>query len=154
MESDWKKDYVIRISNATPLGLVNITFELIFKNISLAKENCNSYTKYRSYVEKAKDLLENLIDSLDSEQEISNDLFKVYTTTRGLLIKALVSQYNVKDLDTAIELLNPIAEGFNSIEDTSKASVMQKTPKVYAGLTYGKKGLDEYVDVKTKGFEA
>ncbi len=154
MDNDWKKDYVMRISNATPLGLVNITFELIFKNIELAKENTDNYNEYKSYVDKTKAFVENLIDSLDAEQEISDDLFKVYTTTRGLLIKALVSQYNVKDLDTVIDLLNPIAEGFSSIEDTSQSSVMKKTPKVYAGLTYGKKGLDEYVDSGSKGFEA
>ncbi len=154
MNNDWKKDYVMRISNATPLGLVNITFELIFKNIDFAKENISNYNEYKKYVEKAKALLENLIESLDAEQEISNDLYKVYMTTRGVLTKALVSQYNVKDLDTAIELLQPIANGFKDIKDPDAASVMKKAPKVYAGLTYGKKGLDEYVDVKSKGFEA
>lgn len=153
MEDSTKKDYVMRISNASPLGLVNITFELLFKNIDDAIKSKDSFETYHDYVIKAKSFLENLIDSLDAENEMSDGLFRVYTTTRGLLIKASVSNYNFNDLLIAKDLLQPIATSFKSIVDTEKA-VMQKTQKVYAGLTYGKKGLDEYVETNTKGFEA
>ncbi|MFV0519363.1 MAG: flagellar protein FliS [Lachnospirales bacterium] len=152
MEDFSKKDYVMRISNASPLGLVNITFELIFNNINLALENKDNLTNYIDYVQKAKSFLENLIDSLDADQELSDNLFRVYTTSRGILIKAAVSNYNYKDLTDVVELLKPIADSFKSIDDTEK-SVMQKTQKVYAGLTYGKKGLDEYIESGSKGFE-
>ncbi len=153
MDNSTKKDYVMRISNASPLGLVNITFELLMQNIDDAIKSKDGYENYKTYVLKAKSFLENLIDSLDAEQELSDSLFRVYTTARGVLIKASVSNYNYKDLLIAKDLLEPIATSFKSITDTEKA-VMQKTSKVYAGLTYGKKGLDEYIDSESKGFEA
>ncbi len=153
MTDSIKKDYVMRISNASPLGLVNITFELLFQNIDEAISSKDNFENYKLYVVKAKSFLENLIDSLDAEQVLSDSLFRIYTTTRGVLIKASVSNHNYKDLLIAKDLLEPISNSFKSITDTEKA-VMQKTPKVYAGLTYGKKGLDEYVDTESKGFEA
>ncbi|MFV0439868.1 MAG: flagellar protein FliS [Lachnospirales bacterium] len=148
-----KKDYVAKISNATELELVNITFDLIFENIEYAINNKSDYKIYKSYVLKAKSFVENLMDSLDSDKAISDSLYHIYSICRGTLTKASLSSMNTHDLEDCKVVLLPIKEAFLSLEDIDKVAVMKNNQKVYAGLTYGKKGLDEFVDRQSKSFE-
>ncbi len=150
-------DYAIRISNATPSQLNIITFEICIENIREAIENYDIDSKiYYKRLDTSILALKEIILSLDHEYEISRELYNIYVYVNKILITSKFKE-NIKDLESAIIILNSVMEGFIEIDklDDSKESVMQNATKVFAGLTYGKEGLSEYIEsTENRGFKA
>ncbi len=148
------KDYVARISNTTPLGLVNITFELIEHHIDFALQNKESEDYYVA-VDKSIGFIDTLMESLDMEYKMSEDLVQVYSVAKVLLMKAKLTSFNSEALEECKKILEPLKTSFAEIEqsDNTVDSVMSNASQIYAGLTYGRSGLSEFVEESTKGFE-
>ncbi len=149
------KDYALRIANATPNELNIITFEICIDNIISAIENIEQNQKlYNQNIDTALSALREIILSLNFDYEISVELNQMYLYVNKLLIASKFSLEPQNLLD-AIELLTTIKEGFEQIDDKNADSVMKNATKVFAGLTYGKGGLSEYVDPsESRGFKA
>lgn len=148
------KDYVPKITTATPLQLVNITFELIQYHIDYAQQQEVNNLEYSQSIDKAKQFLDSLIISLDMEYPISSDLLALYLVASQSLINAKLT-LKKSHLTDATNILTPIAEGFVDISENDDGTATMDTSKIYAGLTYGKSGLNEYVDDKnSRNFEA
>lgn len=153
-----KEDYVAKISNASPLQLVIINFEIIMDYINESKKYIGTKNKNFDFnIRKARQFLMELRCSLNMNYEISANLMSVYNFVDASLAKYLFNE-NVKLADDCINILNNILGGFKGIEDTEKdkTSLMQNTHQIYAGLTYDKKGnLEEFIDTKSnRGFKA
>lgn len=153
---DAYKDFVVKISNATEAELVSITFEMIEYHIDYALKNKDNKELYFEAVNKANLFLNNLIESLDFSIDISIELVSIYKYCSGLLLKAKLSNANTEELLEVQKILHPIYLSFKEIESESdeKQKVMSNTSQVYAGLTYGRKGLNEYIEESTVGFKA
>lgn len=148
------KDYVAKITTATPLQLVNITFELIQYHIDYAQEQDVNSLEYSHSIDKAKQFLDSLILALDMEYPLSKDLLTLYLMASQSLINAKLT-LKKSHLTDATNILTPIAEGFIDISEEDDGTATMDTSKIYAGLTYSKSGLNEYVDDENgRNFEA
>jgi|GEM_PF-716438 len=153
--------YMLRISQASPVGLVVINFELVLEFLNEAVENASNKEIYQAAIVKAKDGLEQLIQSLDFGVPISQDFYDIYNYAYKLLSDVQFAQ----DIEAAcvavkevVELMETLLVGWRDAEEKfgTEAVPAEETPKVYTGLTYGRDGnANEYIDEnKDRGYMA
>lgn len=155
-----KEDYTLRIARATPVQLVIINHELLLDFVTQAigaYENGELELFYR-HINKSKDALAQLMEGLDFGQPIAHELHNLYIYAGERLNKALFNKEAAAAEEIA-EMFKELLEGWQAIEDTADDRIAeapgQDGPRVYAGLTYGKDGLDEYIpEDEGKGFKA
>lgn len=154
--------YMLQISQASPAGLVVINFELIIEFLNKALANSQNKEVFRAAVQKAKDGIEPLIQSLDFEVPLSHVFYELYNYSYKLLSDVHFSS----DIEAACAAVKEVAEHMGvllegwrtvakkAVEETPAAS--EVPPKVYTGLTYGRDGqANEYVDEnKDRGYMA
>lgn len=154
------EEYTQRISEATPVQLVIINHELLLVFIAEAK---TAYKKddlesFYTHINKSKDALTQLIEGLDFDNPIAQDLYDLYLYAGEKLNKALFGK-DIPAAEEVEEMFTNLLEGWQAIEDTPDdriAEVSEAPPQqVFAGLTYGKDGLDEYIpEDESRGFKA
>ena len=153
--------YLLRISQAGPVGLVVINFEILLDYLEAAKKAASlGVEEMRPALGKAKDALAQLIQSLDFTISLSHDFYDIYSYAFGKLSSAS----SAADIATAIDATDEVAELMETLlkgwRETAKneppAPENENTPKVYTGLTYGRDGkADEYIDEgKNRGYMA
>lgn len=158
-----KSAYLLRISQASPAGLVVINFELILEFLNEAEKTVASDSEaFRVAIGKAKDGLEQLIQSLDFEISISQEFYEIYNYAYKLLCDIHFSS----DVEAACSAVKEVAElmetlliGWRDVAEKSDDSSMETgeaVPKIYTGLTYGRNGsANEYIDEdKDRGYMA
>ena len=156
-----KSAYMLRISQASPTGLVVINFELILEYLKEAEGGAVAEEKepFRKAVQKAKDGFDTLISALDFEVAISQDFYEIYNYCYKLLCDVHFSQ----DGEAACSALKEVAElveilltGWRDTAEKADTYVeSDAAPKVYAGLTYGKDGQAvEYIENNDRGYMA
>lgn len=151
------EDYVAKISNASPLQLVIINYEIILDYLDSSKECVDDDKKFTLYVNKAREFLAELRASLNMKYEISFQLMSLYN-----YVDQQISYYIFNKKEECVKncenVLIPLLEGWRAIEkdETDKTPLMSNTQQIYAGLTYGRNGqLSEFVDTDVKrGFKA
>jgi flagellar protein FliS len=145
-------EYTARITNATPLGLVIITYEIILDYIKEAR-NDNSLP-----VEQARKFLSSLRTSLDMQYDLAYNLMSLYEYVDKMLARYYFNANKKEYLDECEKVLKPLLESWKKIEkeQTGENAVMDNVQHIYAGLTYGRNGrLSEYVDTdSSRGFKA
>ncbi|MCL2565229.1 MAG: flagellar protein FliS [Defluviitaleaceae bacterium] len=157
-------NYTAKISNADPLGLVIITYELILTNIAEALEGGDPANIKKS-LNKSRQFLADLISALDMSHEISKSLMSVYIYANKLLIeselKASGGRFSEmkKPLTEASTILSDLLKSWKTLEADENIAkgekIMPDALKVYAGLTYKGGKLEEFVDYDEKrGYKA
>lgn len=156
-----KSAYMLRISQASPAGLVVINFELVLEYLNAAMVSVDDKESFRANIQKAKDGIEQLIDALDLDIPLSLDFYEIYNYSYKLLCDVHFS-----DTETAIPVVKEVAELMDMLlagwrdaaekADASGETVAEgEAPKVYTGLTYGKDGkANEYIDENNRGYMA
>ncbi|MCL2386460.1 MAG: flagellar protein FliS [Defluviitaleaceae bacterium] len=158
-----KSAYMLRISQASPAGLVVINFELImdFLNAALSSLAEGEREGFRVNVQKAKDGIDQLIQSLNFDIPISQDFYEIYNYSYKLLCDVHFSS----DSEAACAAIKEVAEHMEMLlvgwRDAAEKSAhvppaSGEAPKVYTGLTYGRDGqANEYIDEnKDRGYMA
>ncbi|MCL2357500.1 MAG: flagellar protein FliS [Defluviitaleaceae bacterium] len=153
-----KSAYMLRISQASPVGLVVINFELILEYLNEAIAYSNNKETFRAAVQKAKDGLEQLIQALDFSAPVAHDFYEIYQYSYKLLCDVHFSsdaEAACSVLKDVAELMETLLEGWKVTAENAGAEE-ENAPKVYAGLTYGKDGsANEYIDeTNDRGFMA
>jgi len=151
-----ENDYVAKISNATPLGLVIINYELILDCIRSACDAlANDIAEFEARITKSRDLLMLLMNSLDFNYDISKILLKEYIYINSLLVKAYFSR-NAQPLDDASGRLSEMLDGWRALTALENAlPVMENAQQLYAGLTYKNGEPVEYTPAdENRGFKA
>ena len=153
--------YILRISQANPVQLVVINFELVIEFLQAALSDDGSDDVYYSHIQKAKNALEQLIQSLDFEVSVSHDFYEIYNYAYRRLC-----EIHFKSADKAATTLNELVELMQALlvgwqdaaskAEAESAAPQGDAPKIYAGLTYGKNGQAvEYIDEnKDRGYMA
>jgi len=160
-----KEDYVLRIASATPVQLVVINHELIVEFLAEAlatADNPDEAPFFAYNIDKAKNGLLQLIEGLDFEIEIAHELYNLYMYANERLTKAFFGRDREASKEIIIEvqeMFQTLLEGWQSIVDTPDDRILEETipegHQVYAGLTYGRSGLSEYVkEDDSRGFKA
>jgi len=147
-----------QVANATRGQLLKITYDLLLGSLDNVKKYGQEKAEKEFGVEigRSRQILQELIDTLDFKQEISRDLLRIYVYINGLLIKSLMV-YDASLIDEAKGLINQLLEGWDGAiaNDSKSIKVMDNAQQVYAGLTYGKNDLNESVlDNNNRGFKA
>lgn len=146
------EEYAARITNATPLGLVIISYEIILDYMQKAREDNNLP------VEQARKFLSQLKNSLNMKYDIARQLKMLYDYVDRMLARYYFNAKKKEYLDECEKVMKPLLESWRRIEKEEKAKqpVMENVQHIYAGLTYGKNGqLSEYIDTDaSRGFKA
>ena len=145
MTDEQVKEYTRRISQANASGLVEIIYELLLDTLQEAvnaKENGEEYLCLE-YIKKAQRYVEELIHGLNLQEPIAGQIAKRYIFLHKQLLQAARTPDTeiLKEVKKEIEYMQP---HFIRIAGEDKDEpLMQHTQKVYAGLTYGRKSLNE-----------
>lgn len=147
-----------QVANATRGQLLKITYDLLLESLDNIKKYAKEQAEkeYAYEVGRSRQILQELIDTLDFKQEIAQNLMQIYVYINGLLIKSLIN-YDENRIDESKSLINQLLEGWDGAvaKDTQSTKVMDNAQQVYAGFTYGKNDINESIlDDKNRGFKA
>ncbi len=151
MKKEKKQEFTLRITRANKTQLVVILYDmvLVYLEDSLEAFERNDYKEYKWNIERAKDCIDELINSLHMEYEIAGILKGLYFFYKRELTTAAVQ--NKQELVLPVmQMIQELKESYEQVsaQDTS-APIMENTQTVYAGLTYGKTSLN--VDLSDQG---
>ena len=150
--------YAMRIETATPAQLIIITYEILLGYIEEAKHIHEwDDDAFRNNIQNAQAALENLMDGLDMQYEISRSFFSLYVYINKLLMQAYFCK-KIELLDECTTLLTELLDGWKQAiqKDPNPVPLTERSQQVFAGLTYGRGGhLNEYIEEdRKKSFKA
>jgi flagellar protein FliS len=157
--ADDPKGYVARIAAAAPAELVAINYEMIIGNINEAVtigEAGADNEVFALALTRAKELLDELILSLNHEYEISSELLPIYLYVNKLILEAS-SLRTVRTLGEAERILSHLLGAWRKIAEDAKEAgsgqepVFKDAGKIYSGLTYDRFGRAVEVDTEDGG---
>ena len=137
--------YKMRISQAGvgELTVVMLEMEIQWIEDALAAYEQEDMETFLASIEKAQLTQVELMNVLNMSNPIAVDVYSVFAFINKELITAKIKQ---KPLDIARckALLARYHKSFQEVAKTDKGGpIMERSEKVYAGLTYGSKGLVE-----------
>lgn len=145
--------YSARISSASPLSLLIITYELFLKNIAKTKEFLSEGNNEKSkfHINHCQKLLNSCITSLNLDYEPALEVLPIYMYINRILIECQIKSNRTgsnalieSNLEHIEKIINILLDGVTSLPDTDVPVGQQ----VYAGLTYQKDGnLTEYIPI-------
>lgn len=127
------------LSQSSKMELLNTTYVLLLDTIdkAISEEDKRTY-----YIDYARDILRNLMETLNFKIELSKDLFRLYVYVQGLLING----YKHKEkLEEAHKLIMIIYDAYNEVDLKGQMVFNQNQSKVISGLTYGKGYLNDMI---------
>jgi len=142
-------DYLLRITNASPADLIVINYDILIEDINEAVNAHGSRPDvYIENINGARDALAELIGALDINSAIYKEIYPLYEYVNTLLMGALIYEKKQNLVDAAL-ILGTLREGWVKARESEPggASAFKNAPKVYSGLTYGKKGPEDFEDV-------
>ena len=144
MRKEKKQEFTLRITKANKTQMIVILYDMVLEYLkdsleSLEKEEIK---EFKWNIERAKDCLDELLNSLNYQYEIAGILRGLYFFYKRELSTAAVYMDKEK-VFPVMEMIQELKESYEKIskEDTS-APVMENTQTIYAGLTYGKDSLN------------
>lgn len=144
MKKEKKQEFTLRITRANKTQMIVILYDmtLVYLEDSLEAFENNDYAAYKWNIERAKDCIDELLNSLHMEYEIAGVLKGLYFFYKRELTSAAIKKDREKVIPV-MEMIQELKESYEKIEtqDTS-APIMENVQTVYAGLTYGKDSLN------------
>ena len=144
MNKEKKQEFTLRITRANKTQLVVILYDmvLVYLEDSLEAIENKNYKEYKWNIERAKDCIDELLNSLHMEYEIAGVLKSLYFFFKRELTTAAI-QSKKELVQQVMEMIKELKVSYEQVaaRDTS-APVMQNAQTVYAGLTYGKDSLN------------
>lgn len=169
MTNEMKQEFTRKITQANKTELIIILYEMLSQYIEDAISSNQLGDKRRTIIEirRATQCVDELIASLNLEYPLAINLFRLYQYIKRELLKVKTESIEsnieqmqanteaVKSLEHIIMIVHGLHEAYAEIviEDTSGA-VMTNIQTVYAGMTYGKKDINENMDsgVEKRGY--
>jgi len=156
-----KQSYIARISNATPLQLLVISYDMFLDSLGQAKKTIDTedFSKNLEFMEK---VLIEIIGSLNLEMELAKEVLPLYVNVQRLMGQAQAKAIRkgqkdgvLKLLDDAEQIMTILLDGIKQLEEVD-APAMDNSQQIYAGLTYQKGGvLKEFIsEDSSKSFKA
>ena len=154
MTKEQIREYTLKITNASPTGIIVIMYDLTIDYIKEAQKcfDGSDHEGAKVNCTNAGRVLGDLISSLDFTYEISFPLFRIYEFISREVSMSVIKN-NGSALASCIKFLGSLKESFEKLamqDDSGPA--MSNTQSVYAGLTYGKGTLNESTSSGSRGF--
>ncbi len=148
MKANLIKNFQNRIVNGDKAELVLVHYEMIIAEI----EDCLTFLqegqseKFYQSNERARNLIKELINSLDFNYSISRELFSLYIFVNKKLIESMYCR-GERSLKVAKRVLNNLLIGWRKAAESVDTDdvAFANAENVYAGLTYGNGTLNESV---------
>lgn len=153
MNSELKKQYAMRITQANNVQMIIISYEVIETYLDDAL-NATDHGIYVENINLAKRCIEEMMNNLHYEYDLSKALKELYLYMKKQLRKAAWED----DKDAINEVKNMVSklrESYTQIADSDTSlPVMQNTQSVVAGITYGRNQILDEVsqDIGNRGY--
>lgn len=149
-----EKEYLAnRVANANDAQLVAIVYEGLIDTIKSGIGHIDSGNKEKLNVSvnKVREILAELIATLQGDSEIANNLRTMYVYLNKIVTEAELKGDKGK-LEEAIKVITPLYEAWQELGEKEEAEVSSSQvatainrPTIVAGMTYGKGQLNDYV---------
>lgn len=145
-----EKEYLAnRIANANDTELVVILYEGLIDSLDDGIDylKAKAYKELNSSMQKSREVLAELLSTLQGNSEIANNLRRIYLYINQLITEAENGKDKEK-LSLAKKVIMPIYDGWRELgekEGQQEAAELSKGPQIVAGMTYGKGQLNDYV---------
>lgn len=158
MRDELKKEFTRRITQANPVSMITILYDMTLVYIGDAREAFagREEKKFIQEIHRAQDCLMELMNSLDMKYEPAAALRELYLYMHRELAGVIISVSEDR-LAQPESILTRLRDAYLELEKTgSFEPVMDNTQQIYAGLTYGKNSLVESLaqPVSNRGFLA
>ena len=144
MRKEKKQEFTLRITKANKTQMIVILYDMVLEYLkdSLESLEKEEFKEFKWNIDRTKDCLDELLNSLNFQYEIAGILRGLYFFYKRELSTAAVYRSKEKIL-SVMEMIQELKESYEKIscEDTS-APVMENAQTIYAGLTYGKGNLN------------
>ncbi len=147
MRDDLKKEFVRRITQANPVSMITVLYDMTLVYLGDAgKAYENGEEKgFVQEIHRAQDCLMELCNSLNMKYEPAPVLYELYLYMHRELAGAVITN-SAEPLKQPESILRRLRDAYMELEKTgSFEPVMDNTQQIYAGLTYGKHSLVESV---------
>ncbi len=153
MEKEQVKTFKNRIITATSSDLVVINYEMLMVELEecIFFDEIGDENKFIQSIDRARRVLEELMNNLDFRYSIANELMSLYIFINKKLLEARRKK-SAEPLDRIKDILGILLVGWRGAgenvigEDVSYTNV----DAVYVGLTYGPRSLNE--DIVSSSF--
>lgn len=110
LQNRYKQDYV---STASPIDLIIMLYDGCIKNLKLAKihHEDKSMSLYLEVMEKAEDIILELVRSLNFDIPMSQDLLDLYQFMVNEMVQITYSE-ELERLDPIVEMLSSLREAW------------------------------------------
>jgi len=149
-----------KIMSASPLQLIIIMYEQFLELIPDIKRNIEkkSAAAMEPDSERAQAIIDELINALDFDVEMSKDLGAIYFYVRNRILEANI-RFDAAIWDDIESVVRPLYEGFKEAErqlgpEINKPAISAGSPSIVAGITYGQNSLKEIVVNTKSGLKA
>ena len=151
-----KKELTLRITRANATELIVILYDMILMYIKEAKEHWddNNTEDYRRSLQKIRNCIGELMDSLNTDYEIAGNIYSLYVFFLKEIVKAERMEDGIRYLEDIQSMIESLRDAYKQVALENKAApVMQNTQTVYAGLTYGKRDVNVNLEqLSNRGF--
>lgn len=139
MNEDLIKKYSARITSANRGELTSIIYDIIVEELTLAESDMKSDSeKACSELTKARELVNELLNTLDLQYDVSGNLARLYIYVNKCINHALVKK-SAEEIKEAVHIMSELGAAFKKIAESDDSDpLMKDTESIYAGLTYGR----------------
>lgn len=156
MKDQFKQEFTRRITCANKTQLVVIMFEMFHQEVNDAVEYCKigNYANMHAEITRSRNIVSELINSLDMSYNISRNLYAIYRFVEKKLIESDVRREE-SGLKQADALMLQLHDSFEQVAklDTD-GPMMANSEPVYAGMTYGRDNIIESSGLASRGYLA
>lgn len=157
MTKEQKQEFTLRITGANKSEMIVILCDMFAVYCEDAVQACekNDFTEFHNSLRRARNVLCELINSLDRSYDVANRIYEIYRFMERQLIQANVKQ-SAEPIPDVIRLIQKLNTGYRVVsKEDSSPTIMQNAETVYTGMTYGKNDLCNNSNaVSNRGFFA
>ena len=148
MTDELKKEFTLRITQANPISMITILYEIALAYLEEAAEakQSDDREKFVLAIHHGQDCIRELQSSLNLSYEPAPVLYRLYIQMHRKLAQAITG-FSLDACEKVKGQLEQLRDAYIQLEKTgSWDSVMVNTQQVYAGLTYGRTSLVESLE--------
>ncbi len=158
MNKDKISAFTLKIASSNGSGLISILYDIYgeYESEALQCFEAGQVNDALAALKKCAEVVNHLQKDLNFDYKVSVNLYALYDYVQRNVSKSIYKADSNGLLEAKVVMDN-LKEAFSQIaEDDASAPLMQNTQHVMAGMTYGKRALNESImgDQYSRGFWA
>ena len=139
------KEYLYnQVMTANGPQLVELLVAGLIQNLEDAAEAIETGQAWEIQVDKAKDILTELLATLEGNSTLTGDLRSLYLFINRLISEG-IRKNHPESFRQAIQVAQPLYEAWGELGTQLQAQKPEQGPAIVTGMTYGKTTLNEHV---------